>query len=615
MFAAVGILGLALVTGFLLKRAAPPAGEAAAKPDEETSVEVAPVEVRVATAVLGPVESTVAAPGTVVAGQGGVARVAPLTAGRLTRVLVREGERVSPGQLVAVVDAGPLRAQAQSARAALSQAQAQTRSADLSTRATQSDTSNAIAQARLALQTAQTERIGAERQATLDLESAHSDYAKVQAQTGVQDSGNGITTAQLGVKAARLERDASVQTAQNALRQAETGAAKLRAGSRPQEIAQADLGVQQAQATRDRAQTEVKRVQFLYDKGIRARRDLDDAQTALQVAETALSSARSQAALLREGTRQEDVQAAELQVQAARETLTQNQKSGDAKVAQAQAALRAAQLAARQSRALRPQDLKSAALRIQAAREALNQARKSGDAKVAQARAALSQARSGALQIAVKAQDARAAQAQALQKSADLQAAQTQAQAGQLRAPLGGIVSKRLLNVGDMADPTTPILEISDPRALNLVVNLPPEEGARLRPGLAARLSSDIAPGRVLKGVVSSVGAVDAASNLQTARIAVSGAGLPLGASAQAQIVVRAASLRVLVPRQAVITRDEKPTVFVVGKDGAAHQKTVVVGAAQGEKLEIVKGLKPGERVVVQGQYELEDGAKVVATH
>lgn len=595
--------------------AAPDAGDKGGDSKGDVAKSTDPVAVQVAPAMLGPVTTTVMAQGTLAAGQGGIARVAVTTAGRLRQVLVREGDHVTAGQLVAQVDNRSQVAQAHSALAALNAAQAQTRGAQLTSRAAAVDQVNTLANSRLAVQAAQLDRDNAVKQAQLALQSAVSDLQKVQRETGTQGAVNSVHAAQLALRAARLDRAAAVQQAQNALDQARTDEAKLRAGARPQEIVQADQAIQQATATRDRAATEVQRVQFLFDKGIRARRELDDATTTLKVAEAGLATARNAANLVRAGARPEDLQAASLKTQSATDLVRQTGQSNDAKIAQAQAALRAAELSAQQTRGQRPTDLHSAELKVKAAREALAQAQNTGAAKLHQARSGARQAE-GTLQVAAKAQDAQAAQAATAQKSADLAAAQTQVAFGDLRAPLSGIVTRRALNAGDMADPAVPILEITDPTALNLLANLPAEMGAGVRAGMVAHVTTDAAPGRVFPASVTSVGSVDPQTNLLAVRIAVSGGanantGLRPGMFATAQIVTQTNPLAILVPRQAVLTRDGKPAVMTVGGDNKAHEKPVVTGAPQGAKVQIISGLKPGERVIVMGQYELDEGAKV----
>ncbi len=95
----------------------------------------------------------------------------------------------------------------------------------------------------------------------------------------------------------------------------------------------------QAQATRDRAQQEATRAQYLLAHGIASKRQEQDADTALAVATSTLESARQQLSLVQAGARPEEVQAAELAVNSAQQALALAQEGGDVKVRQAEAAL------------------------------------------------------------------------------------------------------------------------------------------------------------------------------------------------------------------------------------------------------------------------------------
>ena len=84
-----------------------------------------------------------------------------------------------------------------------------------------------------------------------------------------------------------------------------------------------------------------------------------------------------------------------------------------------------------------------------------------------------------------------------------------------------------------------------------------------------------------------------------------------MGTFATAEIILHTDPEAVVVPKEAVITRDGKSVVFVVGADQAAHQKTVTLGAQQGSLVQILLGVSQGDAVVRLGQYQLTDGAKV----
>lgn len=488
------------------------------KGDEESSDQAPALEavtVETALARVQPIAATILAHGRLEPAPGADAKVAAPISGKLSAVFVRQGDPVQAGQVVAIVDAKPLRAQSLSAQAALSAALAQAQQAELAYKAAQSDQASSVQLAQLALETAQKDRDNAVQQAEINL-----------------------ATAQTELK-------------------------KLKAGARPQEIAQADQAVAQAKATRDRDAAELERVRFLYSQGIDSKRDLEDAQTALSVAEANLLSAQQQDNLVRAGARVEDLQAAQL--------------------------------------------------RVQLALKALQQAKIDGDAKVAQAKAALYQAKQGALQVLAKKQEVLAMQRAVAQKQADLAAAEATADYAVLRAPLSGVVTRRNLNPGDMADPTTPVLEIANTRRLFLVAELPAEYGARVLPSMQARVHADTFPNQTLIGRVVSLGQVNPQTNLQEVQIAIPNSKglLRVGDFATANIILHVDPKAVVVPKQAILMQEKKNVVFVVGTDSLAHQRDVLLGPKQGDLVEIKQGVKPGEQVVLLGQYELSDGQKV----
>jgi RND family efflux transporter MFP subunit len=243
----------------------------------------------------------------------------------------------------------------------------------------------------------------------------------------------------------------------------------------------------------------------------------------------------------------------------------------------------------------------------------VTQAQSTGGAKIAQARAALRQAEQDALQVSVKRQDARAMHEAAAAKRADLEAARSAAAYSTVRSPLRGVVTKRSLNPGDMADPATPILEVAEVRALNLVASITAEDGLLVRSGMLAHITAADVPNRTFSGTVLNVGQVDPQTNLLSVRLSVSAAGgtLRAGTFATAEIVVRTNPRAIVVPKQAIVSREGKQVVFVAGADNVAHMRQVTVGSERDGLAEIVKGVSAGERVITLGQYEIADGAAV----
>jgi membrane fusion protein (multidrug efflux system) len=61
----------------------------------------------------------------------------------------------------------------------------------------------------------------------------------------------------------------------------------------------------------------------------------------------------------------------------------------------------------------------------------------------------------------------------------------------------------------------------------------------------------------------------------------------------------------------AVVKEEGKAHVYVVGADGKAHRRDVLLGLTTPTEAEVVRGVQAGEKVVVKGQEELPDGAQV----
>jgi RND family efflux transporter MFP subunit len=84
--------------------------------------------------------------------------------------------------------------------------------------------------------------------------------------------------------------------------------------------------------------------------------------------------------------------------------------------------------------------------------------------------------------------------------------------------------------------------------------------------------------------------------------------GTSVGISMLAQTIPDALT----VPASAVLTESDGTTsVMVVGNDGRAHQRDVKTGVRQDNQVQVVSGLKAGERVVTTGAYGLPDNTRV----
>jgi RND family efflux transporter MFP subunit len=177
-------------------------------------------------------------------------------------------------------------------------------------------------------------------------------------------------------------------------------------------------------------------------------------------------------------------------------------------------------------------------------------------------------------------------------------------------APFDGIVTRKYSDVGDLAAPGKPLLEIEDSSRLRLEADVPEAAVGNLAPGdkLTVRISS---ASNELTGVVSEISpAADPNSRTFLVKLDLpAGPGLRAGQFGRVSVPVgEARALRV--PAAAVVQRGQLELVFVIS-DGRAQMRIVKTGKRVGNEVELVSGVDAGESVAIEGAVALADGRPV----
>jgi RND family efflux transporter MFP subunit len=214
--------------------------------------------------------------------------------------------------------------------------------------------------------------------------------------------------------------------------------------------------------------------------------------------------------------------------------------------------------------------------------------------------------------------DAEAAAAELARARSDVVAAQRTADLAVLRAPIDGVVTRMNATIGAMADPAQPLVEIADPKSLDVLLNVTPGDAARVQPGAKVTLSAgQSATGEPLGvGTVVDVAAtVDSTTRSVPVRVEVPTTRRPLriGETVYGAIATGTRPSAIVVPPEALVPNGDSLEVFVVDANGTAHERPVTVGGRTPTGVEIVAGLTAGERVVTSGAYGVQDSAKVTA--
>lgn len=203
----------------------------------------------------------------------------------------------------------------------------------------------------------------------------------------------------------------------------------------------------------------------------------------------------------------------------------------------------------------------------------------------------------------------------AARDAARAQAQQVRAQIGDrvIRAPFSGWVSLRTISVGAIASQGSEIATISDLTTIKLDFTVPETMLAAIRPGLPIQARAAAYPDRAFNGVIHTVDPViDPNTRAVTVRARLPNPDRALRPGMMLTVVIESASRQGLsVPELAVVGEGENRFVFAVGPDGRARRMPVRTGARLGGRIEILRGLRPGQRVVTEGIVKVSDGMEV----
>ena len=195
---------------------------------------------------------------------------------------------------------------------------------------------------------------------------------------------------------------------------------------------------------------------------------------------------------------------------------------------------------------------------------------------------------------------------------AGLAIAQANVKKARVRSTYSGIVGAKFVEKGEYVAPGTPLFKVVDYKTIIVEARLAETQVS----GIAPKTEVDVeieALHETFKGKVDTlIPAADRESKTFTLRIKVPNKDyrILIGMSAVVRLPSKSYENVIIVPQNAVIEERNEKSVFVV-KDGIAVKRIVRLGAAQGDKVVVVDGLEEGDRIVVLGQRELEDGKPV----
>jgi cobalt-zinc-cadmium efflux system membrane fusion protein len=180
-----------------------------------------------------------------------------------------------------------------------------------------------------------------------------------------------------------------------------------------------------------------------------------------------------------------------------------------------------------------------------------------------------------------------------------------------LRAPLGGTVVERAALPGSevRSDAGTPLVTISDLSRVWVVADIYEKNVAAVRAGQKAEVTVASYPGEIFPAQIEHVGdVVDAQTRTVKIRLVADNPDRKLKPEMFARVALPLAgpTAAVTVPANAVLSDGEANVVMVAMADGKFAKRRVEIGSESEGRLAVLSGLRPGERVVVDGALFLK---------
>lgn len=451
--------------------------------------------------------------------------------GRLKQLLVEEGDVVTQGQVIAVIDP-------QETEFTVAQNQAQLQGAQSGA-------------ARTAIEIQQRKVT-----AQADYEQSLSRLHRLEMELGIQPT---LTNA--AIREATAEHNRRLKERENLVNI-----------DQPNKRIQAVTSQKDAKVNFENSKRELERRESLLKQGFVAARDVETAQLALDVARLKLEQATEELSridrefALQIATANENVRSSEAALQRARANTIQN--------------------------GIKKEEYRQAVADLMKARAALKDV------------SALQRSREQNL-------------ATVAQLSSVLSDSKRQLRETQIKAPITGIVTKKLLKEGELAtglsgfSSGTPILRIEDRNSLRVKLNMNEIDVAKMTEGMKAKVTVDAIPNETFDGFVKQISPTsnEIANNTASGdsvvkfevevRLAIKDKRLRSGMSAKCTLEVVRRDNVIVVPKD-YVGKDDKGhfvELAVTVKGGKTTRKDVKIGAESGAQYEVVSGISVGDKL------------------
>jgi RND family efflux transporter MFP subunit len=177
-------------------------------------------------------------------------------------------------------------------------------------------------------------------------------------------------------------------------------------------------------------------------------------------------------------------------------------------------------------------------------------------------------------------------------------------------SPINGLVTEKRTEAGSMAVPGMPLLTVESTAGYQVEIAVDENLSGRLKVGAPVFVTIEALNRQMTGKIAEILPAIDPLSRSFTAKLSVSGPGLRTGLYAKVRIPKGKKEL-LLAPRAAIVEKGQLTGVYAVDGQGIVTYRLIRTGRAYDDRLEILSGLKTGDRIIVGGVEKAVDGGVV----
>ena len=181
-----------------------------------------------------------------------------------------------------------------------------------------------------------------------------------------------------------------------------------------------------------------------------------------------------------------------------------------------------------------------------------------------------------------------------------------------IRSPFSGIITERLVEVGNLVNANDVVFRTADLDPLLARIHVPEKDIAQVRPGQSVRInvegSDQTHTGRV--SLISPIVDPESGTVKVTVEIRDRSGRLRPGMFSTVNLVIAIQENVLQVEKKALVAEAEGSYAFLF-QDGTAEKRLLEIGIAEGDYVEVLSGLSDGDSIITVGQEGLRNGAPV----